>query len=121
MARIEREARIFGSNSFVFGSRHLDPLDTACLPALADQLEQCILVPAEMLGKPFEAFVDLTEDCLVQTEALRTEIYSTSCSSVAREPTGHGWTPPALDVLKIHDGAVTAFRGETALAVDLGG
>jgi hypothetical protein len=26
----------------------------------------------------------------------------------------------ALDVLKIHDGAVTAFSGETALAVDLG-
>jgi hypothetical protein len=84
VTRIEREVRVFRPKCLVVGLRHLDVLDTGCLPALADEVEKLRFTPPEKPRQTLDPFVDLAEDCLVQAEALLTEIHRTMLTRSAR-------------------------------------
>src|ERR1700730_8076186 len=75
VAGIHGEVCVLRPKCLVFGSRHLDALDTGCVPALADEVESLRSAPPKELCQTLDPFVDLAEDRLVQTEAFLTEVH----------------------------------------------
>jgi hypothetical protein len=81
VAGIHGEVCVLRPKCLVFGSLHLDALDTGCLPALADEVESLRSAPPEKLCQTLDPIVDLAEDRLVQTQAFLTEVHRRDVSA----------------------------------------
>jgi hypothetical protein len=79
VAGIDGEVCVLRPKCLVSGSRHLDALDTGCVPALADEVESLGSAPPEKLCQTLDPIVHLAEDRLVQTQAFLTKVHRQRC------------------------------------------